>query len=129
VPLRHMPSSTTASFRAFATLARRMPKHFTMAKNLCLKQGPASGLGEQDVGCLVERLAGEAVACLLIWPSRSVSPGWQRRGVRPTCAPAALDLLSRAGSSMAEQKVSAVTGPMPGTVISLRQTDHRAWPG
>ena len=31
VPSRHMPSSTTASLRATATLARRMPERFAMA--------------------------------------------------------------------------------------------------
>jgi len=31
VPLRHMPSSTTASFRATATLARRMPERLAIA--------------------------------------------------------------------------------------------------
>ena len=31
VPSRHMPSSTTASLRATATLARRMPERFAIA--------------------------------------------------------------------------------------------------
>jgi len=31
VPLRHMPSSTTATFRATATLARRMPERLAIA--------------------------------------------------------------------------------------------------
>jgi hypothetical protein len=59
-----MPSSTTASFRATATLARRMPERFAMVKHLGLERRSAAGPGEQDVGGLVKRLAGEAVALL-----------------------------------------------------------------
>src|SRR6266511_2432458 len=57
----------------------------------------------------------------LMPPVTSVSPDWYFFGVRPKCAPTALDDVNRAGSSMAEVKVRATMAPTPGTVISRRQ--------
>ena len=59
---------------------------------------------------------------LLIPPVTSVSPDWYFFGVRPKWAPTARDRRNRAGSSMAEVKVTATKAPTPGIVISRRQT-------
>jgi hypothetical protein len=65
---------------------------------------------------------------LEIRPGLSVSPDWNRLGVRPKCAATVREDLNRRGSSTAALKVSAVAAPTPGTVIrrwqmgSLRTT-------
>src|SRR5262249_54438151 len=43
-------------------------------------------------------------------------------GVSPNSAPTAFDFAIRLGSAAADLKVTATTGPTPGTVISRRQT-------
>src|SRR3954463_15241428 len=53
-------------------------------------------------------------------PVTSVSPDWCLRGVRPKCAPTLREDRKRAGSSMADAKVSATIAPTPGVVISRR---------
>src|SRR5829696_9322967 len=47
-------------------------------------------------------------------PVTSVSPDWCWRGVRPKCAPTMRDDRKRAGSSMADAKVSATIAPHAG---------------
>src|SRR4030095_12698999 len=55
-------------------------------------------------------------------PGLSVSPDWDRLGVRPEWAAAVREDLKRCGSSTAVLYVSAVTAPTPGTVISRWHT-------
>jgi len=54
----------------------------------------------------------------LIPPDQSISPDWNRRGVRPKWAPTVRESLNRAGSSTPAAYVRATSGPTPGTVIS-----------
>jgi hypothetical protein len=58
----------------------------------------------------------------VIPPVTSFSPDWYFFGVSPNSAPTAFDLVIRLGSSTADLKVTATSGPTPGTVISFRQT-------
>ena len=63
----------------------------------------------------------EASPVRLMAPSRSVSPDWHLRGVRPKQAPAFLEDRKRSGWSAAARNVMAMMAPAPGVVISLRQ--------
>src|SRR5678815_2524112 len=57
----------------------------------------------------------------VIPPVMSFSPDWYFFGVSPNSAPTAFDFVMRRGSSTADLKVTATSGPTPGTVISFRQ--------
>ena len=113
--------SRTASLRATATTARRLP--FVRIRRI-----------PQDLICdpAIVRISSALAAAyrvartsrspaLDIRPGLSCSPDWYRRGVRPKCAATVRYLLKRAGPSMAALNVSAAFGPTPGTVIIRKQ--------
>src|SRR3712207_105247 len=113
---------TVASFLARATLAR-----FTRRR---LATSSAQRLSvENRVVRLSSTLAASykavrtiASPTLLTPPVTSVSPDWYFFGVSPKCAPTALEEVKRAGSSTVAVKVTATSGPTPGTVIRRRHT-------
>src|SRR3954449_1231057 len=133
---------TVASLRASATLARRAPRRFATSsahrsrvENLPARVSitfAASSPPRSRVETLPARVsipfaasykAARTIASptLLIPPVTSVSPDWYPFGVSPKWAPTSRERRNRAGSSTAEAKVTATSGPTPGrTLISRR---------
>jgi hypothetical protein len=89
VPSRHIRRSTTASSRATATLARRMPARSATAtpQAFSADQRPVRDSGTLAASWSARRA--RPSPCSLVRPARSVSPDWWRRGVRPKWAPSA----------------------------------------
>ncbi len=73
-----------------------------------------------DVAAWKSAVRRAASPILVIPPDTSRSPDWLRFGVSPAQTPMSLALRNRTGSSTAVTKASALTGPVPGIVISRR---------
>src|SRR5215208_2882006 len=121
LPSTQRRCKTVASLRARATLGRRMPRRLatSSAQRLRVENRPA----RVSITLAASYRAVRTIASptLLIPPVLSVSPDWYFFGVSPKCAPTARERWNRAGSSTAEVKVIATSGPTPGTPISRRQ--------
>src|SRR3954470_14691717 len=117
-----MRCRTPASLRASATFARLMPRR--LATSIAQRLSAETPLTRVSIAFAASYSAVRTVASptSLIPPVTSVSPDRQRFGVSPKCAPTALAVRNRAGSSTAVLNVIATKAPTPGTVISRRQT-------
>src|SRR5690349_15303363 len=113
---------TVASLRASATLARRAPRRLATSSPHRFRVENLPALVSITFAGWYGAVRTVASPALLMPPVTSVSPDRYRLGVSPKCAPTALAVRNRPGSSTAVLKVTATSAPTPGAVISRRQT-------
>src|SRR5215217_4679718 len=122
VAFAHRRCGTPAGLRASATFARFAPRRFATSKAQRLSAETPLLRVSIAFAASYSEVRTIASPTLLIPPVTSVSPDWYRFGVSPKCAPTALAVRNRPGSSTAVLNVIATSAPTPGTVISRRQT-------
>src|SRR6516225_1404129 len=122
-PFRHIQYKRTPRRRPMATLAmflcRRIARFMYRRLQCGLMRVAACAAS-------TSKKRSKELPCLLMCPSRCLSPLESSIGIIPTYVPICLPRANRSGVPMINTKASAVIGPTPGCVIS-RNASARLW--